>query len=953
MTRKNKLRNIFPLVQFFVQQLRQWFLWLFIVVSIIVIITPVLPQVNPDARDLVEQSKQYYEQKNYSLAIQKLQQAISIFEQEGDRENQAISLTNLSLLQLASLQTKEALTSLETATDIFNKEGKYPVLVKNLTNLASLQLALGKPDEAWKNFEETTKIYQSLNNRVGWSNSLIYQARALKKLGFYPRACHKLIQAFTLGQDDSTVNQEKSEEDLCKINKNLSAKEISRFVTTISDLWQSERDSQYLDGLRSLGDILRSLGNLEQSKILLEKLVRSDSLREDKVAILLSLAHTYTALGTYEYDLEANPKYHYKPWQYQPLNKKINTGKDYYQKALNNYEEALSRNLSKSVKNKVQLNYLSILIAIGDDFKKAEKIAGQINLSDLPITKSLVDAKIGYARSLAFLEQISNKRINFENNIVALLNEAIKDAQYLQDKQSESIANGNLAGFYEFKGKINKAKELIQKALYLTQPSEAPELAYQWQWQLARLLTEEGKKEEAIDLYQQTKETLNKVRYSLLNIGDDVNFSFRENLAPFYFQYLDLLLGENPTDDNLKEAISVVDLFEKAELENFLRCNLENLSLEKNKLGNNNFIFQNISEFKNPPERIIYPILLEDRIEIIVENPYSENKRQRYAYIFSQDNNISIQEFQDAIFRLPTNLSSKREFSQERKDKIDSLKNLAEKLYDCLIEPIDNSLPEQGTLMFVLDSRLQNIPLAVLFDGKKYLIEKYSITVNLRSQLPKPTTIEKQQYNALLAGISKEAKSYQERLSPLGGEILLELKDISKIVSSQQLRDEEFTEDNLKKKMNANDFNIVHLSTHGEFYPNPDKTLIYAWDKPINANELGEVLKRKAETTIYPIDLLVLSACETAKSKKRAPLGITGVALKSEAHSILASLWQVDSRFTAEFMPKFYQLYQNSEPHYSKAEALREVQMSYLNGSINLYQDPYYWSAFILVGNWL
>ncbi|MGK7943077.1 MAG: CHAT domain-containing protein, partial [Microcystaceae cyanobacterium] len=97
-----------------------------------------------------------------------------------------------------------------------------------------------------------------------------------------------------------------------------------------------------------------------------------------------------------------------------------------------------------------------------------------------------------------------------------------------------------------------------------------------------------------------------------------------------------------------------------------------------------------------------------------------------------------------------------------------------------------------------------------------------------------------------------------------------------------------------------------------------------------------------------PIELLILSACQTAQGDSRASLGLAGMAVRSGSRSTIATLWSINDQSTSELMVKFYEILGNESM--SKAEALRQAQLSLINS--DKYHHPYYWGAFILVGHW-
>ncbi len=108
------------------------------------------------------------------------------------------------------------------------------------------------------------------------------------------------------------------------------------------------------------------------------------------------------------------------------------------------------------------------------------------------------------------------------------------------------------------------------------------------------------------------------------------------------------------------------------------------------------------------------------------------------------------------------------------------------------------------------------------------------------------------------------------------------------------------------------------------------------------------MLKSREQKRTQPIELLVLSACETASGDNRAALGLAGVALSAGARSTLASLWQIGDNSTASFIDEFYRQLMTGK---TTAEALREAQVKML--ATPEYSLPMYWAPYVLVGNWL
>ena len=147
--------------------------------------------------------------------------------------------------------------------------------------------------------------------------------------------------------------------------------------------------------------------------------------------------------------------------------------------------------------------------------------------------------------------------------------------------------------------------------------------------------------------------------------------------------------------------------------------------------------------------------------------------------------------------------------------------------------------------------------------------------------------------------------------------------------------------------MSQTPFRVVHLATHGQFSSNAEDTFVLTWDEKINIDELNRLIRGDSKQ-LRPVDLLVLSACETATGDRNSALGLAGIAVRGGARSTIASLWAVSDEATVELMTYFYQ--QLAQSKATKAEALRQAQLAILNNK--KFSHPFYWSAFILIGNW-
>jgi CHAT domain-containing protein len=149
-------------------------------------------------------------------------------------------------------------------------------------------------------------------------------------------------------------------------------------------------------------------------------------------------------------------------------------------------------------------------------------------------------------------------------------------------------------------------------------------------------------------------------------------------------------------------------------------------------------------------------------------------------------------------------------------------------------------------------------------------------------------------------------------------------------------------------------YGIVHFATHAildSVHPELSGvvlSLVDAWGRPQDGFlRLHEIFNLK-----LPVNLVVLSACQTALGQDISGEGLVGLTrgfMYAGAPRVVASLWKVDDRATSELMTRFYAGMLGSQ-HLPAAAALRAAQLSLMNQVP--WRDPYYWAAFVLQGEW-
>jgi CHAT domain-containing protein len=653
-------------------------------------------------------------------------------------------------------------------------------------------------------------------------------------------------------------------------------------------------------GLKSLGTVLQVTGNLRDSeKVLKQSLAIAQQLNLplDTSEILFNLGNTLRAL------------------QNTPA-------------ALHLYQQAVAVAPTAIAQLKAQINQLSLLIEI-KQWPEVKVLVAQIQpkLANLTPSRNSIYAQVNFAASLMKIAQeqkrsgdaVPGSPLFSSVEIARLLATTVQQARTLQDSRAESYALGQLAGLYEQAQQWNAAQQLTQQALILAQTSNASDIAYRWQWQLGRILKQGGIKGNqrisAIAAYTEAVKTLQSIRRDLLATNPEVQFSFQETVEPIYRELVELLVQPDASPENLLQAREVIEDIHITELENFFRS----ACLDP---------VQQI-DFIDDQAAIIYPILLNNRLEVILSVPGQ--------ILHHYSTSVPLHQVETLVEKLNQKLilpyTSKKE-----------IQLLSQQVYNWVIRPAETILAKSKvkTLVFVLDGALNNIPMSALYDGKQYLVEKYNLALTPGLRLFEPKPLAQIPLKALTAGLTESRHNFE----PLEF-VKLELAQIESQIPSEVLLNQEFTSKTLATKVKSSPFPVVHIATHGQFSFQSENTFILAWDQAITVNQLDTLLQAREENSFDTLELLVLSACETAAGDKRAALGLAGVAVRAGARSTLASLWLVDDKSTALLMGQFYQ---GLKTGLTKAEALRLAQLSLLQGN---YNHPRFWSAFVLLGNWL
>jgi len=467
-------------------------------------------------------------------------------------------------------------------------------------------------------------------------------------------------------------------------------------------------------------------------------------------------------------------------------------------------------------------------------------------------------------------------------------------------------------------GNPSRALQVARNALVTLGSEASAGQSYRLIWQIARIQSEQGQTAQAIVNYERAISKLETIRGALLQGSTLV---FRERVLPVYEEYLGLLLSQ---------ADKSTDASQEAWLDR-VQATLEDLNASEvlDYFDDDCLLPQQVMSLDQIPAgtAVIYPIILTDQPQLLVRVPSG-------IYRFKVGIGADELKSRSLQFReLLTDPSSSRE----------TYINQATTLYDALVKPYEALLETENiqTLVTVPASYLRLLPMAALHSGEEFLVNQYQLVTTLGLQLTDSSTFDSSQASAFIGGVSDAVQGYVA----LPG-VEAELNALRLPLQANPVLNSAFTVANVTRQLSEGNESIVHLATHGFFDSDHANSFLLAHDDKISLDRLQSTVGTRRFTG-QPLDLLVMSACETAKGDERAALGLAGVSLKAGARSTVASLWPIADAATALLMQRFYAELRAGE---SKAAALQAAQKMLLTDQ--QWQHPNYWSPYLLIGSW-
>lgn len=725
-----------------------------------------------------------------------------------------------------------------------------------------------------------------------------------------------------------------------------------------------------VDILQKQGEELQKKGELKSALDVFQKMLEITSNRQDFIGqanALNYLGGVYNDLGQYAKALKV----------YNRALEIVQSGKP------QSGEAAILNNIGEVYRNLVQFDKALAVYQKALDIQRNSKdrTAISLTLNNIGIIyrnkKEYTDSLRYYQESLKLSEELNDtlgqailwNNIGFVYNQLGLSAKAFdsyKKAlilyQSVNDPRNESVVLGNIGLVYYNLGESESALGYYQQALLISRKTGDRAGEAKISQYIGAALNERKQYALAIAFSKQSVNIYEEIRKDLNSLSRQEQKGYANSVAPTYRRLADLLLKQ----ERIIEALQVVDLLKVQELEDYLKNIKGNERsyqgvrlLEPEKAMINKALSSQIDQFPDLNQQLANQIQQLPKSEIDKAPEYLQKIPQGTALLYPLilDDRLEVVLFASntpAIHRtVPvTKVELARLVNDFKKElqipKSSVYKKSSQKLYDFLIKPIEDDLRNNKTqtILYAPDDFLRYIPISTLYDGKKFLIESYTIN-NLITYILSDFTPKPKIKNSVLSGAfgGKDGqKLFGQDALPA---TLTEVSAIAKLIqNSQSLTESGFTRQAIESQLP--NYNILHLATHAEFNSGvPDSSFIIFGNG--DTIRLGEIPDLKMTN----VDLIVLSACQTAVVGKLGTgveiLGFGYQVQKAGAKSAIASLWKVDDTGTQSLMQTFYGYLKQSDR--TKANALRQAQID-LIGNKN-FSHPYYWSPFILIGNGL
>ncbi|HEY9673555.1 MAG TPA: tetratricopeptide repeat protein [Waterburya sp.] len=962
---------------------------------------------------LLEQGNKQLDTSQFQAALQSYQQALAIYKEIGDRKGEANSLRNLGNVYYSWGQYQKTIEFYQQSLAIAPEIGNRQWEADSLNNLGETYRNLGQYQKAIEFYQQSLIIAREIGYHQGEANSRNNLGIAYDSLGQYQKAIEFFEQSLAIAWEIADKEGEaRSLGNLGSVYNILGQyqKAIEFHQQSLAIAREIADKKGEATSLNSLGNAYNSLGQYQRAIEFYQQSLAIESeigYRSGEVASLGNLGNVYLSLGQSQKALEFYQQSlaiareigdHFREGTALLYlgNAYLSLGQD--RKALEFYQQslAIARETDNYYEEAASLGNLGIVYYNLSQYQKAIEFHQQALMIAREIGTRQQEAKVLNNLGDAYknLEQYQ-KANEFYQQSLAIVRE-------ISDREGEGFVLSHIGillakqnqpelAIIFYKQSVNVREAIRQdiRGLSKEQQQSYTETIAGTYRRLADLLLKQDRILEAqrvLDLLkvQELEDYLNNVR------GSDNSAQGIANRAPEqqFKQAYDAILNRAIEQGKELAQLGNIPVSHRTETQKQrvleLRKNQQQLvqqfqaflkSPEVAKLiaqlrkttGGEGFdldkyatsLQDNLKQLQQDAV-ILYPFVLDERLELVLVTPYAPPIRRTVA-VKREELNRTIVDFRTAL---------KKPYSDA--------KTPAKKLYNWLIKPIENDLTQAKakTIIYAPDGQLRYIPISALYDGNQWLVQRFGINnitaLSLTDFNTKPQTKLQVLAGAFTSG-SYNFKVGNKTFSFSGLKYAgIEVDNLAKTVpGTTKVVDKQFNQNTI---LQMNDYSVVHLATHAAFVAGqPEQSFILFGDGS------RATLRDVGSWRLPNVELMVLSACETGLGDKlgdgKEVLGFGYQMQQTGARAAIASLWQVNDGGTQALMDAFYAALEKG--NITKAEALRQAQIALITGDYKALgqqrglavqqrissslpptvnsrlSHPYYWAPFILIGNGL
>ncbi len=903
-----------------------------------------------EANNLLSQCFKEREAKQYQEASRSCERALTIYRDIRDRQGEQLTLLAFGLGYMSLSDHAKAVDyyeqSIVIARELKDQSGEdilIPALALSYSSLKNYPKAI-------EYLEKSLPIYRKSQDKSGELSVLNLLGEAYVTLTNYTKAVEHYEVVLSISRENKNL-----------LNEGVALERLGYMHMFLGDYSKSlnyhqrsldisrELKNQVLEGysLSSLGIFYHYLGDYPkaieyQQKSL--KAFRETNNRSGRGNAFLMLGLTYYNLKEYEKSIE-----NYE----QSLAISVET-KDgsleataignigFSHRALGNYSKAIEyhrKSLDVSLKNKVRVPEAYALGGLGWDYQ---------SVADYPKALYYYEQALAIAREMKSPE---GERVAFA-----------KIASVLQDQKKSDLA----IAYYRQSIKASESIRQSTRALPKNLQSSYTQVISETYRDLASLLISQGRNGEAQQVLELLKvQDLNEFAATTRSTIPSIDGSISTSAPAVQVEINTLMAFGKTLDDCRRSNCSSLSSLESQYQDRRTAAEQTIKQIEAN-AKNNPSIAGRTSDFtqsadklaNRPNTAVVYPLVTTDGVQLLWMTQGKVNGSATCPMPKA---------------KLDDHIKTFRNLIANRDSDLNLLKSEGKVLYDCLIGPLDTAFKANKitNIIFIPDLTTSYIPLAALYDGTNYLVDRYTISNALSAALTDTTDRLPTSASTLGLGLTEGYPGYNALPN-----VQLELDSIVKTNSTNGLFpgttffNTQFTLNTLNgdNQKNLRDRKIVHIATHGAFLPADPKASYLL----LGNGDRFPIYQIQDLDALRNTHLVVLSACETGVGGKdnngTEIAGISSYFLNDRAKAVIASLWKVDDASTSLLMQNFYQ---NLSTGMSKPSALREAQLNLLNQKITpksatdrgvrLYRPPgatasnfahpYFWAPFTLTGN--